>query len=109
MDKLADAISCVIPKKSITKDAVLQLMRIYFQQALDAADTKSAQRVLRCLAKAQQLQTKKDGAKEQRVVTPQVAISPDIRIFEVKHPIDTDLLDIRNAGQQPKFITQGNK
>jgi hypothetical protein len=37
---------------------------------------------------------------------PHVPISPDIGIFEVKHPIDTDPSDIRNAGQQPKFITQ---
>jgi hypothetical protein len=52
-DKLVDAISGVILKNSITKDANLQLMSIYCQQALDAADAKSTQRVLRCLAKAQ--------------------------------------------------------
>jgi hypothetical protein len=40
------------------------------------------------------------------VVTPQAPISPDIGIFEVEHPIDSDPSDICNAGQQPKFITQ---
>ncbi len=64
LDKLVDAISGVIPKNSITKDALLQLMSIYCQQALDAADAKSAQRVLRPIAKAQQLQTEKEDAKE---------------------------------------------
>jgi hypothetical protein len=49
LEKLIDAISDVIPKNSITKDAILELMSIYRQQALDAADAKSAQMVLRCL------------------------------------------------------------
>jgi hypothetical protein len=52
-DKLVDAISGVILKNSITKDAILQLMSIYHQQALDAVDAESAQRVLRGLAKVQ--------------------------------------------------------
>jgi hypothetical protein len=52
-DKLVNYISGVIPKNSITKDAVLQLMSIYCQQALDAADAESAQRVLRYQAKVQ--------------------------------------------------------
>ncbi len=68
--KLVNVISGIIPKNSITEVAVLQLMSIYRQKALDAADAESAQRVLRRLAKAQQLQTKKDDAKEQRVATP---------------------------------------
>ncbi len=52
-DKLVDAISGVIPKNSITEDAVLQLMSIYRQQALEASDAASAQRVLRRLAESQ--------------------------------------------------------
>jgi hypothetical protein len=107
-EKLVGTISGVILKNSVTKDAVLQLMSIYHQQALDAADTKSAQRVLRRLAKAQQLQTEKEDAKEQRVVMPQAPTSPDIGIFEVEHPIDTDPSDIRDAVQQPNSITQGD-
>jgi hypothetical protein len=82
-DKLVDAISGIIPKNSITEDTILQLMSIYCQQALDAADAKSAQRVLRHLAKAQRLQTEKEVTKEQRVVMPQVPISPDIGIFSI--------------------------
>jgi hypothetical protein len=77
LDKLMDAILGIIPKNSITKDAILQLMSIYCQQALDASDAKSAQRVLRRLAKAQQLQTEKEDAEEQRVVMPQVLTSLD--------------------------------
>ncbi len=53
LDKLVDAISGIIPIKRITKDAVLQLMSIYCQQALEALDAKSAQRALRRQAKAQ--------------------------------------------------------
>ncbi len=64
LDKLMDAISGTIPKNSITKDAILQLMSIYCQQALDASDAKSAQRVVRCLAEAQRLQTEKEDAKD---------------------------------------------
>ena len=53
LDKLLNAISGVIPKSIITKDAILQLMSIYCQQALDTSDAKSSQKVLRCLAKVQ--------------------------------------------------------
>ena len=54
-DNLVDAISGVIPRNSITEDAVLQLMAIYSKQALDASDAKSAQRVLRRLAETQRV------------------------------------------------------
>ena len=54
-DNLVDAISGVIPKNTITEDAVLQLMAIYRKQALDASDAKSAQRVLRRLAETQRV------------------------------------------------------
>jgi hypothetical protein len=56
-DNLVDAISGVIPKNSITKDAVLQLMAIFSNHALDASDAKSTQRVLRRLAETQRVQT----------------------------------------------------
>jgi hypothetical protein len=56
-DNLMDAISSVIPKNSITEDAILQLIAIYQKQALDASDAKSAQRVLRRLAETQRVQT----------------------------------------------------
>ena len=66
-DQLVDTISGRIPKNSITEDDVLQLMSIYRHQALAAADAKSAQRVLRCLAEMQQLQDDNNASKEQRV------------------------------------------
>jgi hypothetical protein len=81
-DNLVDAISGVIPKNSITEDAILQLMAIYCKQALDASDAESAQRVLRRLAETQRVQTKqgtehnKQSTNEQRVPTEQVDKSP---------------------------------
>ncbi len=81
-------------------------MSIYCQQALGALDSKSAQRVLRCLAKTQWLQTEKEDSKEQRVVLPQIATSLDIGIFKVEYPIDTDPSDILDATQQSYSITQ---
>ncbi len=43
----------LIPKSSITKDAILQLIAIFRIQALAASDTASAQRVLREIAATQ--------------------------------------------------------
>jgi hypothetical protein len=39
-DKLVDAIAGVVPKNSITKDPIVQLMAIYCKQALAASDAK---------------------------------------------------------------------
>jgi len=61
-DNLVDAISGVIPKNSITEDTVLQLMTIYRKQAIEASDAESAQRVLRCLAETQRVQTEQEIA-----------------------------------------------
>ena len=60
VDNLVDEISGVIPKISITEDAVLQLMAIYRKQALDASDAELAQRVLRRLAETQRVQTEQE-------------------------------------------------
>ncbi len=62
--------------------------------------------MLRCIAEAQGLQSKKEDTEEQRVVTPQVPISPDIGIFEVEHPFNTDHSDIPDAAQQSNSIPQ---
>ena len=99
-DKLVDAISGVIPKNSITEDAILQLMSIYRKQALEASDAASAQRVLRRLAESQQAQTETDVSEEQRMETtqvteeqrveiPQATTDPDLSIFDVEYPNDT--------------------
>ena len=105
-DKLADAISGVIPKNSITKDAVLQLMNIYRKQALKASDAASAQRVLRCLAESQRAQTKKDASKEQRVETPQATTEPDSEMFEFEYPRETTPIKTHDSARSPNPITQ---
>ena len=85
-DKLVDAISGVIPKNSITEDAVLQLMSIYRKQALEASDAASAQRVLRRLAESQRAQAETDVSEEQRVETPQASTEPDLGILRSNIP-----------------------
>jgi hypothetical protein len=105
-DKLVDAISGVIPKNSITEDALLQLMNIYRQQALEASDAASAQRVLRRLAESQRAQTKTDVTKEQRVETPQGTTEPDINNFEVEHPHEHASLETHDSARGPNPITQ---
>jgi hypothetical protein len=105
-DKLVDAIAGVIPKNSITKDAVLQLMSIYRKQALEASDAASAQRVLRRLAESQQAQTEADASEEQRVETPQATTQPDLGIFEVKYPINTTPIETHDSARSPNPITQ---
>ena len=109
--KIVDAISGVIPKNSITKDAVLQLMAIYRKQALDASDAESAQRVLRRLAETQRVQTKQEIAineqntGKQRVPTAQVDMSPDLGIFEFEQPSNSNPMEMRNVMHHPQFIT----
>jgi hypothetical protein len=101
-----DAISGVIPKNSITEDAVLQLMAIYRKQALDASDTESAQRVLRRLAETQRVQTEQGIATETQIVpTAQVDMSPDLGIFEFVQPDDSSHIETRDALHHPQFIS----
>ena len=118
-DNLVDAISGVIPKNSITEDAVLQLMAIYRKQALNASDAEFAQRVLRCLAETQRVQTEQGTANieqntnEQRVPTGQVDMSPpDLGIFEFDQPSNSNHMETRDAMHHPQFsspfITQGD-
>jgi hypothetical protein len=117
-DNLVDAISGVIPKNSITKDAVLQLMVIYRKQALDASDAESAQRALRRLAETQRVQTEQgtllteqeieineQNANEQRVPTAQVDMSPDLSIFKFEQPSNSNHIETRDAMHHPQFIT----
>jgi len=110
-DYLMDAISGVIPKNSITEDAVLQLMAIYPKQALDASNAESAQRVLRRLAETQRVQTEQEIAINeqntdgQRVPTVQVDMSPDLGIFKFEQPSDSNHIETRNAMHHPQFIT----
>jgi hypothetical protein len=105
-DNLVDAISGVIPKNSITEDAVLQLMAIYRKQALDASDAESAQRVLRRLAESQRVQTEQEIATEtQSVPTAQVDMSPDLGIFEFVQPDDSSHRETRDALHHPQFIS----
>jgi len=110
-DNLVDAISGVIPKNSITKDAVLQLMAIYCKQALDASDAKSAQRVLRRLAETQKGQTEQGieinehNTNEQRVPASQVDMSPDLGIFEFEQPSDSSRMEPHNTMHHPQFIS----
>jgi hypothetical protein len=66
-DKLVDAIAGVVPKNSITKDAIIQLMAIYCKQTLAASDAESAQRVLRKIAATQRTQLEATPAGSQRV------------------------------------------
>ena len=109
--KIVDAISGVIPKNSITKDAVLQLMAIYRKQALDASDAESAQRVLRRLAETQRVQTEQEIAineqntDKQRVPTAQVDMSPDLGILEFEQPSNSNPMEMRNVMHHPQFIT----
>jgi hypothetical protein len=117
-DDLMDAISGVIPKNSITEDAVLQLMAIYHKQALDASDAESAQRVLRCLDETQRVQTKQgtlsteqeiaineQNTNEQRVPTTQADMSPDLGIFEFEQPSDSIHIETHDAMHHPQFVT----
>ncbi len=100
-----DAISGVIPRNSITKDAILQLMAIYRKQALDASDAESAQRVLSCLAETQRVQTKQGIATNtQSVPTAQVDMSPDLGIFEFVQPGDSHI-ETHDAMHHPQFIS----
>ena len=109
MNNLVNAISGVIPKTSITEDTVLQLMAIYRKQ--DASDTKSAQRVLRRLAKTQRVQTeqgieiKEQDTNELRVPTEQVDVSPDLSIFEFEQPSDSNHIETCDAMHHPQFIS----
>jgi hypothetical protein len=66
-DKLVDAIAGVVPKNSITKDAIVQLMAIYCTQALAASNAVSAQRVLGKIAATQCAQLEATPARSQRV------------------------------------------
>ena len=105
-DNLVDAISGVIPNNSITEDTVLQLMAINHQQALDASDAESAQRVLRRLVETQRVQTKQEIATETQIVpTAQVDMSPDFSIFEFVPPNDSSHIETRNAMHHPQFIS----
>ena len=112
------AISGVIPKNSITEDAVLQLMAIFSNHALDASDAKSTQRVLRRLAETQRVQTEQgtllteqeiaineQNANEQRVPTAQVDMSPDLGIFKFEQPINSNHVEMRDSMNHPQFIT----
>jgi hypothetical protein len=93
-DKLIDAIAGVVPKNSITKDTIVQLMAIYCKQALAASDAKSAQRVLHKIAVTQRKQSEATPAGSQRVnddawmdeikeETESVRAALDAPIFEV--------------------------
>ncbi len=66
-DKLVNAITGIIPKNSITKDAIVQLMATYCTQALVVSDAVSAQRVLRKIAATQRAQLEVTPARSQRV------------------------------------------
>jgi hypothetical protein len=55
-NKLVNAIAGVVPKNSITKDPIIQLMAIYCTQALAASDALSAQRVLHKIPTTQRAQ-----------------------------------------------------
>lgn len=71
-DKLSDAIAGIIPKASITEDAIHQLMAIFCTQALAASDAASAQRVLREIAATQpRLTEEQKPALTQRVEDPE--------------------------------------
>jgi hypothetical protein len=63
-DNLVDAISCHLPKNSITADAVKQLMEIYKIQADQATCAAKAQKALREQALAQRV------TKEQQTMEP---------------------------------------
>ncbi len=66
-DKLVDAIAGIVPKNSITEDAIVQLMAIYCTQAHAASNAVSAQRVLRKIPATQRAQSEVTPAGSERV------------------------------------------
>ena len=66
-DKLVDAIGGNIPKTTVTKDAITQLMAIFRDKAMAASDATSAQRVLREIAATKRTQAEEAHAGAQRV------------------------------------------
>ena len=66
-DKLVDTIRGIIPKTTVTKDAIAQLMAIFRDKAMVASDATSAQRVLRKIAATKRAQAKEIHTGSQRV------------------------------------------
>ena len=89
-DKLVDAIAGVVPKTTVTKDAITQLMEIFRTQALAASDAISAQRVLRKIAATKRNQAETLPAKSQRVENNEIkdieeacSNEPNLATFEL--------------------------
>jgi hypothetical protein len=66
-DKLVNTTEGVVPKNSITEDAIVQLVAIYCTQALAMSDAVSSQRVLCEIAVTQRAQLEVMPAGSQRV------------------------------------------
>ena len=75
-DKLTDAISGLLPKSTVTQDAVDQLMMIFKQQARDSIDAATAQRVLMERAQAQRVGTEPQP-QTQTAPTPTFQVEAD--------------------------------
>jgi hypothetical protein len=78
-DNPADAISGLIPKSTITADAVNKLMEIYKQQARATRDAATAQRVLRECAQAERV-IKEECQQDQAAPSPSFQVDDGNKI-----------------------------
>ena len=97
-DKLVDTIGGIIPKTTVTKDAITQLMAIFRDKAMVASDATSAQRVLRKIAATKRTQAKETHAGSQRVeneadeirdAVEQTVTNPIYPILKSTHHVET--------------------
>ena len=109
-DKLVDTIGGIIPKTTVTKDAITQLMAIFRDKAMVASDATSAQRVLRKIAATKRTQAKETHAGSQRVeneadeirdAVEQTVTNPIYPILKSTHHVETSRFISKPARPNP--------
>jgi hypothetical protein len=102
-DYLTDAISGLVPKTTITADAVDQLMTIFKLQDKANKDTATAQRVLRDCTQAERVieeEQELENDTQKEIQYEQVTPSPTFQVKNTNNAASAKLHCLKNIGQE---------